>query len=328
MRIQALIPIKTPILKSTPKNKLPLLKNDSFTFRGRLATTKEENDLAFEAMHLKYRAQTCKDDLSGVLSESFDDLFDSKDTFVIGYKYANLARRNKTFSDIELENGHKLSFQIDFRNNNAYMEILETDEEGCEVMSVTCENFVPVRIIKYHENEVDIYDFSKNTITLTKNLDLAGQNPGSVEKITKFCDGKISSVWLNGQILDESKTFETMYQFVDDKIFAYCTDIEKHNDSNFSCDERFIFDKNGKLLNYFEGFLANTATGAMSFEQSYHYNNGKFIAQTNDSYCDKKDDELKTTDGFYYDKAGKLIHSKNLHFLMSDFETAIFEDME
>lgn len=312
---------------TTNCNQLTKSKADFFAFCGTKVPKNELDKFYRDVTFIKAEAQSHQTEAQEVLDDSYRELSLAKDYYMEALQYINLAKKNKTFQDIELPNGNILSFHLQFKNNIATLEISEKTDENELVKTISAKNFTPCEISIFHDNTFDEYMYEQNNVTISKDVGLAEDNLGSTSAVYNFFDGFLTTANINGQVSTTPKTFEKMFQFIENKLFVYSEDIEMHDEKRCVCATHFLYNAKGQLVNYFENYRAKLLFHQMAWDQGCHFDNGSLIAVTNDVY-QPEGKEYLVSDNACYKKDGEMYHTNKFNLLVSDFESIIYEDAE
>ena len=188
------------------------------------------------------------------------------------------------------------------------------------------EDFIPKKIIRYDDGYVSMYEYGETDVLISRNIGINEDNLGEVDGIYNFNNGKLYSVSLNGNIISEPKNFDESYIFVNDKLNVYATNILMHNAENYACDERFVYDENEKLLNYYSVFFGDYRDNSINWKEGVHFKDGIFTGCTKHAVKSKKESTVNVEETITAQINGRYKRSKNTDMLVSDFGYSVFFD--
>ncbi len=298
---------------------------DTVSFSSKKLDVREVLNLAREADKIKSRASEVQNDAQSYLPIAKAKFKDSYDAYLLAHKYLKIVMKNPSNPNIELPNGDMLKFKFVLENNslNVHMDILDSTENKKYTILTKGPN--PTQVIEYDDFEKGtIYQYLNNEIVVSDNMGLNGPNAGICDANYVFIDGQLASVRTNVSHRIP-QTSDEFYYFVDDKLAI----AEIDNSMNLMMGtnrnkERYTFVADS-LFNYYENFSA-FGRGRLTFDESFHYINGVFIAHTVDSRQIDNQGTIKAQDmiymknGQYYQAENKTFHIKDAGVIKIDNE--------
>lgn len=261
-----------------------------------------------------------------VAKDAYEALAVAKSEYIKALNIIKIFKQDPQRQTRKLKNGNELRFKFELKGDTCYLEASEHDLDGKVIRSFSAVDFNPVQMTTATDG-INNYLFSDKDVTIMQGINAASFTSGGCEAVYKYTLGKLVSASIDLQALENPQIVSDMYFYDEnDNLRIYANNAETSG-SQVKYEERYVLDDNGKLLTQFIGFRADTSIGTMNFDESLHFDNGRFIASTKDSFCKEKGGEVVSKDSYYL-KDGEFMHSGDFHFLMTDLEPIIFEDKE
>lgn len=328
MKIQSILNIKTQsFAKHNKINNFPLInQTDSVSFKGKVLTYEELRPLKMRAWQVQNESIEHKKEAVIAKDEAYEKLAIVKDEFIQALKYCNYYKKNPTKTKLKLPNGNILKFQFEYKLGKLTLEIEELNQEEAVIKTISAVNFIPTKIIDMSDNSLDVYEFSGNEVIILENLGVDGSEFGTCDTFTSFRNGKLNTISKNGNVAKQPSEFEGTYVYFDDKLSVYSSGNIVNKNGTCKSDERFVY-LDESFSNYYSGFKGNLQ-GGMSFDESLHWQRGKFIGAIYDGMQKTKNEDIISHDATFLNEYNEFIHSKNCHARLSDFGLPIFADFE
>jgi hypothetical protein len=159
---------------------------------------------------------------------------------------------------------------------------------------------------------------------ILENIALNGPNAGLSDTNYVFTKGELASVRTNVNHRSMPETSDEFYYFVDDKLAI----AEIGNTMNLLLgasknEERYTF-VGGNLFNYYDNF-SSFGTNRLTFDESFHFVNGTFIAHTTGARQVDREGTIKANNAIYM-KRGKYYQADNKTFHIKDAGIAQFDN--
>lgn len=329
MKVQSLSPFIKKNYNSNRNIKFHQINNlsqDTISFSGRSVEYEEIRPIRLRAYETQIEATELQGKSKKVARDAYEALQTAKNEYIKALNIIKVFKQDPQRESRKLKNGHELKFKSELKGDTWHLKASEVDSGGNPIRSFEAIDFNPVKLTTYGD-DFNYYEFSDKDVTIMQGMNILSLNSGGGEAVYKFTLGKLVSASIDLQALEKPQVVSQMYFYDDSGNLRIYANNNVTNDSDVKCDERYVFDSNNKLLTYFVGFLSDTSSKTLNFSKSMHFDDGKFIACTNNSKPLGNDCEMVSKNAYYL-KDGKFNHSTDFHFLMTDLEPIIFEDME
>ena len=327
MKIQSLSPFIKQNYKINNNFKFKPINysnQDTISFSGQKVEYEEIRPIRMRAYETQIEAMELQGKSKRVAKDAYEALTVAKSEYIKALNIIKIFKQDPQRQTRKLKNGNELRFKSELKGDTWYLEASEHDLDGKAIRNFSAVNFNPVQMTTAIDG-INNYLFSDKDVTIMQGINIASLASGGCEAVYKYTLGKLVSASIDMQALENPQIVSDMYFYDENNNLRIYANNGETSDSYAKCDERYVFDSNGKLLTQFIGFGADTSTGTMNFDESLHFDNGRFIAYAKDSSCDKKADEVVSKDAYYLEN-GEFVHSNDFHFLMTDLEPIVFED--
>jgi len=327
MKIQSL----SPFIKQNYKlnNNFKFHKNinavhDTITFSGQKVEYEEIRPIRMKAYETQIEAMELQGKSRKVAKDAYEALAQAKREYLKALNIIKVFKQDPQRQTRKLKNGNELKFKSELKDGVCHLEANELAPDGKTIRQISAINFNPAKMITYLD-EFNHYEFTDKDVTIMQGMNISSPASGGTRAIYKFTLGKLTTISLDVEALGNPQSVSHMYFYNENGNLRMYTSDNLASGNDTSCNERYVFDSNSKLLSYFTGFSGDVATGEINFDKSLHFDDGRFIASTKDSFCKEKGGEVVSKDSYYL-KDGEFVHSNDFHFLMTDLEPIVFED--
>ncbi len=330
MKIQNISPFKYKYSFNTQKTTSKPINStnqfDSFTFTGTKVSYDEIRPVKIQAYKTQIEATELQGKSNAVVREAYEQLAIAKSEYIKALNIIKIFNQDPQRQTRKLKNGNELRFEVEYKNNICHLKASEVNEDGETIRSFSAVDSIPSNLTTYGDS-VNYYEFKDANVTIMQGMNLVSSSSGGAEALYKYSQGKLTSVSIDLQALEDPQTVSSVYFYDENSNLRIYVSNNETSGTSVKCDERYVFDDNGKLLTYFDGFCTDIQSGALSFNEGLHFDDAHLVARTKKSVCENMGDEMVSHDAYYL-KDGEFIHSSDFHFLMTDLEPIIFEDKE
>ncbi|MBQ4645713.1 MAG: hypothetical protein IJB79_00030 [Candidatus Gastranaerophilales bacterium] len=329
MRIQALTSFKNISRINNNKTNSILTKPqyDSFSFSGKVLSYEEMKPLKLQAYQIQQDSIQYQNEALEIKDDAYFTLSKAKEEYIQALKYCNSFKKNPSKLNLTLPNGNVLEYKFELKNGNFTLEIEEKNDEDAIVKTISAVNFAPVKVANYNQDGVDLFEYSGNNVVAIKNLSADGASLGQYDSIYSYRSGKLYSALFGGNLATFLEPSEKMIVYFDDKPTIYSLgNIVNPKGNRCSADERYVFIGNS-LSNYYYHFCGSDQ-GEMLWDESFHFEKGKFIGSINNGEQKAKNEDIISNDAVYLNDDNQFVRTTKLHARVSDFGLPVFVDCE
>lgn len=304
------------------------LEMDTVSFSGMPAESSHIIKAKIEAERIQKQGEEIKANAVQYKNEAYQALDETKQQFIEALDYVNIAKKALANKDVslQLDNGNTLeiaSMMIDGKLSPILIKVL--DEHNEQKQSIKVSKGIPTHIEEYKDDgTIKFADFRGNAVLISDDI--------SIEESTKigstyvFVDGKITTIRKDRglDVISNSMNDGEAY-FYDEKgnLFLSEMDTKMYLTGERTIEDRYSF-INGKLYHYFSNF-SNTADNLAAWEESYHYDEYKFIGSTKNAKQSVKGKPTTAKEAIYMIDR-KFVEAKDVSCSISDYRQAIFKE--
>lgn len=304
------------------------LKMDTVSFSGMPAESSHIIKAKIEAEKIQQQSEEIKSNAVQYSNEAYEALSETKQQFIEALDYINIAKKALANKDVslQLDNGNTLevaSMMIEGKLSPILIKVL--DEHNEQKQSIKVNRNIPTHIEEYKDDgTIKFADFRGNSVLISD--DISMEESTKIGSTYVFVDGKITTIRKDRgfDVISNSMNDGESY-FYDEKGNLFLSEM---NTKMYLTGERTIEDRysfiNGKLYHYFSNF-SNTADNLAAWEESYHYDEYKFIGSTKNAKQAVKGKPTTAKEAIYMVDR-KFVEAKNVDCSISDYRQATFKE--
>ena len=309
--------------------KINQLQADIVSFSGKPAETSSIVKAKIEAEKVQQRAAEIKNQSEEYAIEGYDVLEETKQSFMQALKYIDMARMavaNDTVN-FEMSDGRSLNFISVIKNGKPQPLMIKVYDKGEKnIQNIMVKDFVPSHIEEFNDDGTfRSMDFNGNSIVVLD--DVAPTEGNKIGLMYVYNNGLLMAVRKNRKLF--------VQPMVDEKCFYYNEQgdlwLAEENTQMYLIGKRVVEDRynfqNGKLFNYYSGFT-KSPNDLMSWDESYHYDQYKFIGATQNVKQPAKGKPPMAEKTIYLDKTRKFLEAENVECKINDFATVEFKEVK
>lgn len=305
------------------------LSMDTVSFSGVPAESSHIIKAKIEAERIQKQGEEIKANAMQYAYEAYQSLYETKQEFIDALGYVNIAKKALANKDVslQLDNGNTLevaSMMIDGKLSPILIKVF--DEHNEQKQSIKVNRGIPTHIEEYKDDcTIKFADFVGNSVLISDDV--------TIEESTKigstyvFVDGKITTIRKDRglDVISNSMNDGEAY-FYNEKgnLFLSEMNTKLYLTGEHTIEDRYSY-VNGKLYNYFSNFSI-TENELAAWEESYHYDEYKFIGSTKNAKQAVKGKPTTAKEAIYMVNR-KFVEARDVACSISDYRQAIFKEI-
>lgn len=332
MKIQGISLFTNRVINNNQVNKnqfykINQLQADTVSFSGKPAETSSIVKAKIEAEKIQQRAEEVKAQADEYAIEGYDVLEETKQSFMQALKYIDMARvgvANNTVN-FELADGRSLNFISILKNGKPHPLMIKVyDKNNKNIQNITVKDFVPTHIEEFNnDGTLRSMDFNGNSIIVMD--DVAPSEGNKIGMMYVYNNGLLMAVRKNRNLV--------VQPMVDGKCFYYNEQgdlwLAEENTQMHLVGKRVVEDRynfvNGKLFNYYSNF-EKSPNDLMSWDESYHYDQYKFIGKAENVKQYGKGKIPIAEKVIYLNNARKFVEAEDVNCKINDYTVVNFSE--
>lgn len=333
MRIQGINLFTNRVVNNSQVNKNQFYKTnsipfDSVSFSGKPAETSSIVQTKIEAEKVQQRAEVIKTQAEEYAIEGYDVLEETKQSFMQALKYIDMARVavGENTTNFEMSDGRSLNFISILKNGKPHPLMIKVyDKNNKNTQNITVKDFVPSHIEEFNnDGTLRSMDFNNGNSVIVMD-DVAPTEGNKIGTMYVYNNGLLMAIRKNRNL--------AVQPMVDEKCFYYNEQgdlwLAEENTQMYIIGKRVVEDRynflNGKLYNYYSNF-AKSPNDLMSWDESYHYNQYKFIGATENAKQPAQGKPPIAEKAIYMDKNRRFVEAQNVDCKINDFAAVEFKE--
>ena len=332
MKIQGISLFTNRVINNNQVNKnqfykLNQLQADTVSFSGKPAETSSIVKAKIEAEKIQQRAEEVKTQAEEYAIEGYDVLDETKKSFMQALKYIDMARvgvANNTVN-FKFADGRSLNFISILKNGKPHPLMIKVyDKNEKNIQNITVKDFVPTHIEEFNnDGTLRSMDFNGNSIIVMD--DVAPSEGNKIGMMYVYNNGLLMAVRKNRNLV--------VQPMVDEKCFYYNEQgdlwLAEENTQMHIIGKRVVEDRynfvNGKLFNYYSNFT-KSPEDLMSWDESYHYDQYKFIGKAENVKQYGKGKIPIAEKVIYLNNARKFVEAEDVNCKINDYAVVEFTE--